>query len=182
MSGTLTERSSSSGAKVLSAPTLDILRARGEGTKQGGYRAVSKTSYADYLDSEATLLVPDELESLETLEFLEFNHTTAVIVWERFKNLQVQFPESADIVAAAKSHVRGIAGHDTTSENDDEWVDVMREIGLTSKFQARIMASEMRDMRLSGSLIDWIWQMFEMRYEFLLNLDSVIQARSKLHQ
>lgn len=72
--------------------------------------------------------------------------------------------------------MRGIAGHDITSQNDDEWVDVMRKIGLTSNFQARIMTSEMRCMRLSGSLKDWIWQMFEMRYEFLLTLDNVLQA------
>jgi hypothetical protein len=180
MSGTLTERSSSSSFKVLSAPTINILRARGEGSQQGGYRAVSNTSYAtaDSLDSEATVLIPDELESLETLQFLEFNHTTAVIIWERLKNLQIEFPEWANVLASAKSHVRGIAGHDITSENDDEWVDVMRKIGLTSNFQARMMTSQMRSMRLSGSLKDWIWQMFEMRYEFLLTLDNVLQAPS----
>ena len=178
MSGTLTERSSSSSLKVLLAPTINILRARGEGIQHGGYRAVSNTSYAtaDSLDSEATVLIPDELESLETLEFLEFNRTTAVIIWERFKNLQNQFPEWANVLASAKSYVRGIAGHDITSENDDKWVAVMRKIGLTSNFQARIMTSRMRSMRLSGSLKDWIWQMFEMRYEFLLTLDNVLQA------
>lgn len=84
MSGTFTERSSSSSLKVLSAPTINILRARGEGIQHGGYRAVSNTSYAnaDSLDSEATVMIPDELESLETLQFLRFNHTTAVIIWE----------------------------------------------------------------------------------------------------
>lgn len=180
MSGSLAERSSSSSLKVLSAPTINILRARGEGIQQGGYRAVSNTSYAtaDSLDSEATVLIPDELESVETLQFLEFNHTTAAIIWEKFKNTQDQFPEWAHVLASAKSHVRGIAGHDITSENDDEWVDVMRKIGLTSNFQARIMTSQMKSMRLSGSLKDWIWQMFEMRYEFLLTLDNVLQAPS----
>ena len=164
--------------KVLSASTINMLRARGEGIQQGGYRAVLNTSYApaDSLDSEATVLIPDELESLETLEFLEFNHATAAIIWENFKNLKDQFPEWATVCDSARRHVRSIAGHDTTSENDDEWVDVMRRIGLTSKFQDRIMTSEMRDMRLSGSLKDWIWQMIEMRYEFLLSLDKVLQA------
>lgn len=178
MSGTLTERSSSSSLKVFSAPTIDILRERGEGVQHGGCRAVSNTSYAsaDSLGSETTVLIPDELESLETLEFLEFNRTTAAIIWEQFKDLQNRFPEWADVLDSAKRHVRGIAGHDITSENDDVWVDVMRKIGLTSNFQARIMTSRMRSMRLSGSLKDWLWQMFEMRYEFLLTLDNILQA------
>lgn len=122
------------------------------------------------------MLIPEELESLETFKFLEFNDTTAAIVWGRFKSSQSQFPERATVLASAKSHVRGIAGHDTTSENDHEWVDVMRRIGLSSNFQARIMSDELKSMRLSGSLKSWIWQMFEMRYEFLLTLDSVLQA------
>ena len=179
MSGTLTERSSSSSLKVLSASTIDLLRARGEGAKQGGYRAVFNTSYinADSVDYKTTVLIPEEFESLETLQFLEFNHTTAAIVWERFKKSQSQFPEWATVLTSAKSYVRSIAGHDTTSEDDQEWVDVMRRIGLSSNFQARIMSGEMKYMRLSGSLKDWIWHMFEMRYDFLLTLDSALQAR-----
>ncbi len=180
MSETLTESSASSSIKVLSSPTIDILRARGEGIQHGGYRTVSNTSYATAgsLDSEATVLIPDELDSLETLEFLEFDHTTAVMIWERFKNVRIQFPDWANVLSSAKSRVRGIAGHDITSENDEEWVDVMRQIGLTSDFQARIMTPHMRSMRLSGSLKDWLWHMFEMRYDFLLTLDDVLQARS----
>lgn len=178
MSGTLIETSSGTSLKILSAPTINILRARGEGVQQGGYRAVSNTSYAtsDSLHSEATVLIPDELESPETFEFLEFNHTTAAIIWERPKDSQNQFSQWADVVTSAKSHVRDIAGHDTTSEDDNDWMDVMRKKGLTSNFQARIMTSKMKSIRLSDSLKDWIWQMFEMRYEFLRTLDKVLQA------
>lgn len=178
MSGTITYSSSSASLKVLSASTLDILRARGEGFRQGGYRAVSNTSYAsqDSLDSEATVLIPDELESLKTFRFLEFNHTTALILWERYRNGKIEFPEWSNVVTAAKAHVRTVVGYNTTSENDNEWVNVMRRIGLSSNFQARIMKPEWRSMRLAGSLKTWIWELFEARYDFLRTLDSVLQT------
>lgn len=66
------------------------------------------------------MYIPDELESLETFQFLEFNHTTAAIIWEKFKDAQNRFPQWTTIITSAKSHVRCIPGYDTTSENDDE--------------------------------------------------------------
>ena len=71
MSATITSSSSAASLKVLSMQTIQILHARGEAGLQGGYRAVSNTSYAtaDSLDFEATVLIPDEINSIETLRF-----------------------------------------------------------------------------------------------------------------
>ena len=178
MAGTLTSTSSCSSLKVLSLQSIQILRARGEAGQHEGYRAISNTSYvtANSLDSEATVLIPDELESLETLRFLELNETTAGIVWQQFLERQNEFPYRASILNSAKRYVNSIQGNAITDL--DDWVEIMRRIGMSSNFQARIMKNDVMEMRLSGSLKQWIYEMMEIRYDFLLTLDSVIQTPS----
>ena len=168
---------SSISLKVLSYQSIQTLTARGEAGIQGGYRQVSNTSYAtsDSLDSETTVLIPDELDSEETLHFLELNNSTASIVWQQFLDRQQELPDRADVLNSTKRYVAGIEG-DAIDDDDANWIEIMRRIGLTSNFQARIMQEDMKDMRLSGSLKHWVLEMMEMRYDFLKTLDRVLQA------
>ena len=137
---------------------------------------MSNTSYttAASLDSEATVLIPDELDSLETLQFLELNETTASMVWQQFLDRQMEFPHRASVLNSAKRYVASVQGNAIT--DDDDWVEIMERIGLSSNFQARIMRDDMKEMRLSGSLKHWIFEMMEIRYEFLKTLDRIVQA------
>ncbi|KAL9636661.1 MAG: hypothetical protein Q9164_002680 [Protoblastenia rupestris] len=173
MSGTLTTASSQ---KSLSPESMQILNAHGQGVLQGGFRAILSTSYppAEYLDSEVTVLIPDELDSQETLEFLELNETTASIVWQRFLERQKECPHRANVLDSAKRYIDSIQKN--AIDEDDDWVEVMIRIGLSSNFQARIMGKDMKEMRLSGSLKEWTIEMMEMRYDFLEALDGKINV------
>lgn len=55
----------------------------------------------------------------------------------------------------------------------------MDEIGLTRKFQARLMAPEAQEMREMASANEWAILMMTMRYEFLEDLDAIIKTPSK---
>jgi hypothetical protein len=65
-------------SKFLPLGTLYMLRSRGEGTQPCCIQYLSTTT-ADSLDSEATVLIPDELESLETLRFQGFDNIPAAV-------------------------------------------------------------------------------------------------------
>ena len=84
MSGTLTTSSSTSSLKVLSEESLHILRVRGNDTTvRSGFHTVLNTSYCSEssVDSQATVYIPEELESIETLQFLEFVPGAASAIW-----------------------------------------------------------------------------------------------------
>ena len=163
--------------KVLSPQSLDILHARGEAVREGGYRSISNTSYmsANSLDSEATVLIPDELHSEETLRFLEFNGTTAEKIWREYLERRAKFPNRANVLKSAKRHLDSFS-IDPFGENDSEWIEGMNLFGMSSNFQARIMAPDMKTMRLFGTVKTWIFEMIDTRWKFLEGLDDVIKS------
>lgn len=166
---------------TLSEQSIQILRSRGDDCPlQNGFRYVKNTSYLSQasIDSQATVAIPNELESVETLQFLELCPEAAQFVFNNFLLQKAQFPDRADILSSAIDHVESIQG-DAFSEADDDWIDVMNRIGMTSKYQIRVMDPDFSDMRLNGSAKHWIMEMMKMRFEFLDNFDKVIKNHGK---
>lgn len=89
----------------------------------------------------------------------------------------IDYPDMFDIMQIAKYHVENSTG-DAIDERDD-WVGCMENIGLTKKFQSRLMAPEATAMRSMGSAKEWTIEMITMRYEFLESLDDVIKTSSQ---
>jgi hypothetical protein len=131
----------------------------------------------DSIDSATTVQIPDHIESLETVKFLQFNDDAAETIWQTFLEDMLAEPDRADLFYCARSYVRGVAG-DALYYGDD-WIGVMQRIGVTSLFQQRIMDEEFVEMRLTGSCKEWILEMIKMRSEFLLSLDAVIKTPSQ---
>lgn len=81
MSNTVTAQSlSRSLNKMLSEHSINVLRTRDDTSQlHHEFRALSNISYSseDSFDSQATVQIPDELDSVETLRFLELNDVTA---------------------------------------------------------------------------------------------------------
>lgn len=86
-------------------------------------------------------------------------------------------PDRCDVLKIAKYHVRTTPG-DAGQEGDD-WVGHMDQIGLTRRFQARLIAPEAQEMREMASANEWAILMMTMRYEFLEDLDAIIKTLSK---
>jgi hypothetical protein len=125
----------------------------------------------DSTDSATTVQIPDQIESLETVKFLQFNDDAAETIWQQFLEDMLTEPDRADLFYCARSYVRGVAG-DALYYGDD-WIGVMQRIGVTSLFQQRIMDEEFAEMRLTGSCKEWILEMIAMRSEFLLPSQGV---------
>lgn len=175
--GILTPSASSSSLKILSVEALEVLRVRGDNPILiQGKRAVSNTSYASAssFDSQQTVLIPDELESLETLQFLEFDDQTSDLIWQAHQERVAQFPQWADLLDSAKRHIEGCV--ENPMYRNDDWVGGIQRLGIRSTFRDRIMDPAYEHMRLSGSLKEWAIMMIEARYEFLVNLDDTIKA------
>jgi hypothetical protein len=175
----ITKVMSTSHITTLSEQSIQILRNRGDDARlQNGFRSVSNTSYLseDSVDSQATVEIPDKLESVETLEFLELRPEVAQHVFNSFLQQKAEFPHWASIDGAARDHVRSIQG-DAFYLHDD-WSDVMSRIGLTANFQKRVMDPEYTHMRLTGSAKHWAIEMINMRFEFLFSLDNVIKSHA----
>jgi hypothetical protein len=171
-----------SSGRVFSEEALVILRSRGDNPQLvNNRRAVSNTSYisADSLDSQATVEIPDILESVETLQFLEFNLSTANFIFRNFTDIKFTDPGRAHILHSAKDHIRSTSGDALDHDSDAEWISVMQRIGLSSNYQSRIMHAELSDMRRMASAKEWALEMVELRYEFLLQLDAVIKVPAR---
>jgi len=121
--------------------------------------------------------IPDELESVETFQFLELRPETARDVFNYFVQRKVEFPDWATTLGAAIDHVESIEG-DAYSETDD-WRGIMNAIGLTTNFQNRVMDPEYTRMRLTGTAKFWAVEMMRMRYEFLQSLDNLITTQGR---
>lgn len=169
-----------SATKVFSDDTIALLNARGDNaTLVNGYRSVLNTSYMSVgsSDSEATVMIPDTIESVETLEFLEFRPEVAQRIYDDYQRSCNNNPERADIFYSARDSVNSIQG-DAFNENDD-WAGIIDRIGMSTDFKRRIMDPDpnFTRMRLTGNAKGWIIEAMTMRMEFLKSFNSLVKNR-----
>ena len=124
-------------------------------------------------DSQETVEIPEYLESLETFKFLEFNEMTAQALWNLYCEIFEDEPCRCDLLQTARRHIRS---RSEDAGPGDDWVGHMDRVGLTNRYQARIMAPEAREMREVASANEWAIQMVTMRFEFLESLDDIIKT------
>lgn len=171
--------SSSTLTSLLSEEAIEILRAKGHKhvpVLRNGRRVVSNVSYmsVDSIDSEATVEIPEHLESLATLEFLEFRPDAANKLWGNIQAAEPLLP-THDFLDAVKYYIDEIPGDAHEDDDDQVWTDAATNMGLTRAFQDRLMDPEYKEMRLMGSLKDWVRWMVEERYHFLQSLDDFVK-------
>ena len=173
--------------KVLSNESLQVLRGRGDkAEKIGGWRLVRNTSYIiqGSVDHAATVCIPDALNSIETLEFLDFSGATAVDLWNRFCSMNRPGGSKPDLLKVIKDHIRSFEASEI--ENAGRGSDLTSRLGMTMEFDGRLRCPRWKNTRFEGGLKEWILLLIEMRYDLLLSLDEVIrfgnrQPMAKLH-
>ncbi|MCJ1265023.1 hypothetical protein MMC22_004898 [Lobaria immixta] len=163
MSTSVVSLASTVSSKTLSEESIQILRLRND--------------HYSVKNGQETVEIPEYLESLETFKSLEINETTAQTLWQLYCQMLSDDPDRCDVLKIAKYHVRTTPG-DVGQEGDD-WVGHMDQIGLTRRFQARLIAPEAQEMREMASANEWAILMMTMRYEFLEDLDAIIKTPSK---
>ena len=165
--------------KTLSPESLDILKSRGNDLiVKNGFRAILKTAYTSEsnVDCEAPGYIPDNLKSIETLQFLELTSESATMVWSEYLQDKIDRPSRAHVLSQAKLYVSRFPN---LMKQSDDWYGSMDAMGLNKSCQDRLMDQVFGYMRLGSSLHETVHDMMDMRYRFLRGLDAHIQARGR---
>ena len=174
-----------SATSLLSVESLEILRARGENPRLvGGYRTVSTSSYmsesSSSSDSASVVLLPDRLDSVETVEFLEFENERARKLFDHWTDYESQYPGHADLLDVIKHHVRHfplpVSEHDT---DDAAWILGLDTLGCTEVFRSRLLDPAVKKMRLARTIRECVLEMIDIRYDFLTSIDLTIKTPAK---
>lgn len=172
----MTSLQSTDSTKTLSEKALAILRTRGENISvKEGFRTLSSGAYSPpgSLAEEDSFEVPDELESVPTLLFLELEPATAAKVWKNYSLWVKDFPHRASILEAAINWVNDVEGADAAT-NDEEWEEAFEIIGVTKAFQERVLDPRWTHMRVLSTPKELTVEMFHLRFEFLEQLDAFV--------
>ncbi|KAI9834846.1 MAG: hypothetical protein M1819_002754 [Sarea resinae] len=172
----------SASRKVLSASTIRILQARGDEARLvNGSRMISNSSYMppgsiDY-SRPAHVIIPDELNSIETLQFLELDNPTAQKIWNMYCDDLIHLPQHADILLSAKQYITRVSGNTLISNDERHWRRTMKQMGLSADYQNRIMAGEHTGIRLKTGLQGSVFGMMDTRFGLLCSLNKIIRTR-----
>ncbi|KAI1446338.1 hypothetical protein F5Y02DRAFT_382539 [Annulohypoxylon stygium] len=145
-------------------------------------------------ENEAThfYTIPNHLISQATLRYLGYNTQRAYLLWERWCNWN-RIPsnvirENDDTSEARKvlnfllhaiNHLETQGDHDTWSDTDDEWYELMIDCGLEIQLQNHIMDPDYKHIRQTRTCIGWVRDTFELRYQGLLDAQKESRKRAR---
>ncbi|MCJ1236325.1 hypothetical protein MMC14_004306 [Varicellaria rhodocarpa] len=176
MSGSQSSLVSQYSLRLLSDDAIKILKTRGpDSVLRDGFRHVSNASYISdgSYDSEATVKIPEYLDSVETLEFLEFRREVAEMIFLNFQKAYEEHPSMSDFLGFICRYIRNYRNN-AIGERDD-WEHCLRSMGFIPSFPNRLLDLAFISIRFSRSAKEWAIMMIEMRYQFLSALDRVVK-------
>ena len=139
---------------------------------EDGWRSLSAASYnSSSSDSDATIEIPEFIDSIETLKFIGFCDEAAEETWHNFCVVRERVGSDASLIHIAKNRVR--RGHDAFEANHD-WDLAMASMGIGPALRARILTPGYEDIRFSQTAKDWVIESIEDRYGFLKSLGDWI--------
>lgn len=158
----------------------------GSGTAVSGTYRLPPASWSPlHTDSDATVEIPEYLESRETLAYMKFDPGRARKIMKAYD--LVIHPSSMwsysffDLVKLATFEpLKGIKGETVfeSSERDNYWVKIFEKCGMSSNFYGPIMNRDKR-WRLFTSPRFWIELYLRLDWQFLSELDSKIQQQQE---
>ena len=126
-------------------------------------------------DSNATIDIPQALETAETLRFLGFTSTATEAIFNRFEQACTDFPEST-ILDFAKGRVRSSTDASTT---EDDWASAIDRMGINTALRDQIIDQRFEDLRLTKSARFWVLDTVVAKYRFLEGLDMMVLGRKR---
>jgi hypothetical protein len=148
-----------------------------------GYRVVSTNSFSSY-DSDATIEIPDRLNSAETLEFCGFESSLAADVysaWARYqgnaRDGDINFGE--DIIIEARYYIHKKEDQHNAWGAEQNWHEALTGLGCSSSMRMRIMDDAFEQVRLTDSAAAWFLDTVEIAWRFLAGLDRTIKKKQR---
>ena len=158
---------------VLIDSARQILLTAGEHISyRGGWQTIRSVALSDSIasDPEASVEVPQFLESAEAMEFLGFTPKAALDILQRFQDAST-FIEDDCILEYAKGHVRSVLD---VGCPEDDWTSAMIAMGITQTLCQQILDPQFTDLRLTQNAHFWVLDTIKAKFEFLLALDGII--------
>ncbi|KAI9846222.1 MAG: hypothetical protein M1838_001359 [Thelocarpon superellum] len=136
-----------------------------------GWRTVSRASYQASVYSDSVVEVPEEMYSVETVEFLGFAAEVAWEIWKRYREQEKLQPDEVELLEVCNDRVD--QGMDACDDTDD-WDAAMQSMGITAQLRARILTPGHENIRATQSAKEWVLATIKERYGFLFSLNTWI--------
>ncbi|TGO69032.1 hypothetical protein BOTNAR_0016g00270 [Botryotinia narcissicola] len=125
----------------------------------------SGSGSSEGIDTKDFTIIPEFLESEETIEWLGWNPTKAAEIWNRWKEIQETEQDQGTIfevefLQCALGHVYGRSFEDSSSD----WEEHMRSWGISDELIDAIMDADFTDIRCTESAQHWVTDTIEIRY------------------
>lgn len=167
---------SKSGMRKVSAATMYSVRSIDSDSSSGDSSADSRHIPA-YATRESTVMVPEIMESSQTLEWLGFNHDTAQQLLQKWKNFHPDDP--SDFLTVALEHLEYHSCEDACGDHED-WLRTFADLGIADELESAIMDPVFKRVRLTHSAKEWISETLQGRFEFLAKTQNTSVQRVKL--
>ena len=133
-------------------------------------RCVALSESSSSTDSDASIDIPELLESTQAMEFLGFAPEAALDIYKRFLNGSKLLPNDS-ILQYAKGHVRSVPDVGLV---EDDWNSAILGMGITQSLCSQILDPEFKDLRLTQNAQFWVLDTIEAKYIFLYSLEQNI--------
>ncbi|KAF7921072.1 uncharacterized protein EAE97_011340 [Botrytis byssoidea] len=125
----------------------------------------SGSGSSEGIDMKDFTIIPEFLESEETIEWLGWNPTKAAEIWNRWKEIQETEQDQGTIfevefLQCALGHIPGRSFEDGSSD----WEEHMRSWGISDELSDAIMDADFTDIRCTESAQHWVTDTIEIRY------------------
>ncbi len=128
-----------------------------------GWQIIRAAAVSEFSsDSDASVKIPELLESPEAMQFLGFTEKAAAEIYDRYLQGSARFA-GEEIFGYAKDHIR--SDTDASAESDD-WDETLASMGIKSDMRLQIMDSEFEHIRLTANAIHWALKTIQAKYHF----------------
>ena len=136
----------------------------------------SYSSSSSSATDDETVEIPTDLNSREVLEFLGFDDAVGNEIFANWQACQDEEIEEWVI-----DHARAYVGHMgqlcNAVDEDDDWDDALKKMGMSKDMRDRILDPEFKDLRLTQSAQYWVKDTINEAFHFLTTLSSRMEQR-----
>ena len=165
-----------SGMRKVSAATMYSVRSIDSDSSSGGSSAGSRHISA-CATRESTVMVPEIMESVQTLQWLGFNHDTAQQLFQTWKNFHPD--DSSDFLTVALEHLEYHSCEDACGD-DEDWLRTFADLGIADELVSAVMDPLFKGVRLTHSAKEWVAETLQGRFEVLAKTQNTSVQRVKL--
>ncbi|TGO58476.1 hypothetical protein BCON_0054g00060 [Botryotinia convoluta] len=132
------------------------------------------------VDTRGFIMIPEFLESEETIEWLGWTPTKAAEIWNRWRVTQETEQEQGTIFEIG--FIEQALGHIPRRDFEDsasDWEEHMRDWGIGEELIGAIMDAEFTDIRCTESVQHWVIDTIEIRYLSLERIKRESDQRTR---